>query len=164
VVQLPDVIYTDAVVTAAGSGGPLLNVAGEVVGVLIAASREPDVALAVDGLQSAVEEIIQAGQLRVPSLGAQTLSVTSSDVALSGGTIGAKIESVETGGPAQLAGLKAGDVITQLDDQKVDDRDPLTQVLRARFRAGQKVAVSYTRAGSTDQVQLTLTDERPTCQ
>jgi putative serine protease PepD len=163
-VQLPDVIYTDAVVAVADSGGPLLNVGGEVIGVLIAATREPDVALAVDSLQTAVEEIIQAGALTVPSLGAQTVTVTSTEVALGGGTVGAKIESVEAGGPAQAAGLKAGDVITRLNDQRLDNQDPLPQVLRGSFRAGQKVAVSYTRGGSTGQVQLTLMDERPACQ
>jgi putative serine protease PepD len=163
-IQLPDVIYTDANVAPADSGGPLLNVGGQVVGVLVGANREPDVALAVDGLQSAVEEIIQAGELRVPSLGAQTATVTSADVELAGGTMGAKIESVEPGGPAQQAGLKAGDVITQLGDQKLGDQNALPQVLRTRFRAGQKVAVSYTRGSSTGQVQLTLLDERPACQ
>ena len=111
-----------------------------------------------------MEEIIQAGSLTVPSLGVQALTVTSADVALSGGTMGAKLESVEPGGPAQQAGLKAGDVVTQLDDRKLDDRDALPQVLRTQFRAGQKVTVSYTRGGSNGQVQLTLVDERPVCQ
>jgi S1-C subfamily serine protease len=163
-VQLPDVIYTDAAVAPSDSGGPLLNVGGQVVGVLIMANRQPDVAVAVDGLQAAVEEIIQAGQLTVPSLGAQAVTVTSADVELAGGTMGAKIESVQPGGPAQQAGLKAGDVITQLDDQKLGDQNALPQVLRTRFRAGQKVAVSYSRGSSTGQVQLTLMDERPVCQ
>jgi putative serine protease PepD len=163
-VQLADVMYTDAVVAPADSGGPLLNVGGEVVGVLIAANRAPDVALAIDSMQSAVEEIIQAGALSVPSLGAQTVVVTTADVQLGGGTVGAKIASLTPGGPAQLAGLRDGDVITQLDDQKVGDKNPLPQALRTSFRAGQKVAVSYARGGTTGQVQLTLTDERPTCQ
>jgi putative serine protease PepD len=162
-IQLPDVIYTDAAVAAADSGAPLLNVGGQVVGVLILANREPDVALAVDGLQAAVEEIIQAGQLTVPSLGAQTLAVTSADVELGGGTVGARIESVEPGGPAQQAGLKVGDVITQLDDQKLGDQNAMPQLLRSRFKAGQKVVVTYARGGSTGQVQLTLMDERPAC-
>src|SRR5207237_8579389 len=105
--QLPDVSFTDATVTPADAGGPLLNVGGEVVGVLLGANREPGVALAIDGLQPAVEEIIQAGELRVPSLGVQALTVTSADVALGGGTVGARIESAEPGGPAQPAGLKA---------------------------------------------------------
>jgi putative serine protease PepD len=163
-IQLPDVIYTDAAVAPADLGGPLLNVGGQVVGVLAVANRAPNVALAVDDLQSAVEEIIQAGQLTVPSLGALAVTVTSGEVGLAGGTMGAKIEYVEPGGPAQQAGLKVGDVITQLDDQKLDDQHALPQVLRNRFKAGQKVAVSYSRGGSTGQVQLTVLDERPACQ
>jgi putative serine protease PepD len=163
-IQLPDVLYTDAAVAAADSGAPLLNVGGQVVGVVILADRQPDVAVAVDGMQAAVEEIIQAGQLTVPSLGAPTVRVTSADVELNGGTVGARIESVEPGGPAQQAGLKVGDVITQLDDQKLGDQNALPQVLRSRFKAGQKVVVSYTRGASSGQVQVTLVDERPVCQ
>jgi len=162
-IQLADVIYTDTAVAPSDSGGPLLNVGGQVLGVLIGANQEPDVALAVDGMQSAVEEIIQTGELTVPSLGAQAVTVTSTAVELAGGTAGARIASLEAGGPAQQTGLRVGDVITQLDDQRLGDQNALPQVLRTRFRAGQKVAVSYTRGSSTGQVQLTLLDERPAC-
>ncbi|MBO0685153.1 MAG: trypsin-like peptidase domain-containing protein [Candidatus Dormibacteraeota bacterium] len=163
--QMPDVIYTDAALSSSDVGGPLLNIGGQVVGVLMGSGQTPNMALGIDGLQAGVEEIIQTGQLMVPSLGAQTTTVTSRDVALSGGTVGARIQSDEAGGPAQRAGLKAGDVITQLDDQKLDDQHALPQVLRNSFRAGQKVTVSYVPIGaSATQVQLVLTDERPTCQ
>jgi putative serine protease PepD len=163
-VQMPDLLYTDAALTATDSGGPLLNVGGQVVGVLLEAGRTPSLALGIDGLQAGVEEIVQTGELTVPSMGAQAVTVTSTDVALSGGRVGARIQSIEPGSPAQRAGLKAGDVVTQLDDQKLDDQHALPQVLRTNFRAGQKVTVSYTSGASASQVQLVLADERPTCQ
>ena len=70
---------------------------------------------------------------------------------------------LEKGGPADSAGLQRGDVITQLDDVKLDAAHPLRLLLRSRFRPNQRVIVSYTRAGASTQTQLTLAGQHPTC-
>jgi S1-C subfamily serine protease len=59
--------------------------------------------------------------------------------------------------------LLPGDVITQLDDVKLDAAHPLRLLLRSRFRPNQRVAVTYFRAGSSTQVQLTLAGQHPIC-
>jgi putative serine protease PepD len=162
--QLANVIQTDAPMDAQVSGAPLLNVGGHVVGVTMAAGAQPaGFALAAGDLQPEVEQIIQAGRLVVPSLGARATDVGTSAAAVRGGTAGARIASVTAGGPADRAGLRAGDVITQLDDQRLDDAHPLAQVLRARFKPDQRVTVGYTRAAGAGQVQLTLLSEHPAC-
>jgi putative serine protease PepD len=71
--------------------------------------------------------------------------------------------TIEKDGPAAAAGLQPGDVITQLDDVKVDAAHPLSLVLRSRFRPSQRVAVTYTRAKASTQAQLTLGGQHPTC-
>ena len=70
---------------------------------------------------------------------------------------------LDKGGPAALAGLQPGDVVTQLDDVKLDAAHPLRLLLRSRFHPNQRVTVTYSRSGVSTQAQLTLTGQRPTC-
>jgi len=164
--QLSNVIETDAQVDPGVSGAPLLNVGGHVIGVTMAATShgQPTAfTLPSSDLEQEVEQIIQAGILVVPSLGAQTVDVGIDAASIRGGVPGAQIMSVDPGGPADRAGLKAGDVVTQLDNQKLDDAHPLAPALRTSFKPDQRVTVSYTRAGSAGQVQLTLLGDHPTC-
>jgi putative serine protease PepD len=164
--ELANVIQTDAPIDPAVSGAPLLNVGGHVVGVTMAATsggQPAGFALPADDLQPEVEQIIQAGGLVVPSLGAQTTDVGVQTATIRGGAAGARITAVTAGSPAERAGLKVGDVITQLDDQRLDDAHPLAQVLRDRFKPDQRVTVSYVRASSAGQVQLTLLGAHPAC-
>jgi putative serine protease PepD len=164
--QLSDVIQTDAVIDSSMSGGPLVSMGGQVVGVTVAGgSQSQPVALALpsSNLQPEVEQIEQTGQLVVSSLGVQVADVTAADATLRGGSAGARVTDVVAGGPAERAGLKPGDVIVQLDDQRLDDAHPLAQVLRSRFKPDQKVTVTYVRSGSTSQLQMTLRGEHPPC-
>jgi putative serine protease PepD len=164
--HLSDVIQTDAVIDGSMSGGPLLNTGGQVVGVSMAGgSQSQPVALAVPSsdLQPEVEQIEQTGQLVVASLGAPVTDVSVAEATLRGGPAGARVTDVIAGGPAEHAGLRAGDVIVQLDDQRLDDAHPLAQVLRSRFKPDQKVTVTYVRNGSTSQLQMTLRGEHPPC-
>jgi S1-C subfamily serine protease len=77
--------------------------------------------------------------------------------------IGSQLLTISAGGPAALASLQPGDVITQLDDVKIDAAHPLGLLLRSRFHANQKVTVSYWRSGTSTQTQLTLSRQHPTC-
>lgn len=165
-IQMSDLIRTDVGIDPGVSGGPLLNVGGHVVGVAMAATsqgRATGLAIPAGDVQPEVEEIVQGSGLIVPSLGAQTLDVSVDTAAIQNSVAGAQITAVDGGGPAALAGLRPGDVITQLDDQRLDDAHPLGQMLRARFRPAQRVTVSYVRAGSSGQVQLTLLGAHPAC-
>jgi putative serine protease PepD len=164
-VQLTDVIDTDAPIEPTSAGGPLLNVDGQVIGVTMArgGAEEGGVALASTDLQPEVEQIVQHGQLVVPSLGARSAIVTAREAAITGEVAGGRLDAPAPGGPADRAGLKQGDVVKQLDDVTIDDAHPLSLVLRSRFQPDQKVTVSYDRAGTAGQVQVTLDGERPAC-
>jgi S1-C subfamily serine protease len=165
--QLGNVIQMDTTIDPSMSGGPLLNAGGQVVGVNMATAgsqSQPAVfALASSDLQPVVEQVQQTGQLVVASLAAQVVTVSAADSTLRGATAGARVVDVAAGGPAERAGIRAGDVIVQVDDQRLDDAHPLAQVLRSRFKPDQKVTVTYVRSGSTTQVQLTLRGEHPPC-
>jgi len=143
--ELSDVIVPDALIDRSNSGGPLLNVGGQVVGVLMAATGQGQpvgFAVPANDVQPEIEEIVRSGQLVVPALGLVSTDITPDQAALRGLVPGALVGQVTTAGPAANAGFKEGDVITALDDLKLDAAHPLGQVLRARFRPSQRVKVT----------------------
>jgi len=165
--QVTDVIQTDSRLAPDVSGGPLLNLGGQVVGVTAAGAsggQPVSYALSASFIRPEVEQIVQSGQLVVPTLGIQTSEVTAEEAALRGGTAGALVVVVRAGEPAEVAGLKQGDVITALDDVKLDAAHPLGEVLRTLYRPAQRVNVTYSRGGTSDQKQVTLAGEHPRCQ
>jgi putative serine protease PepD len=166
VIELSDTIQTSSVINAGTAGGPLLNVGGQVVG--IAMQSQPPTGtngfgLNVADVQDDVQQILQTGQLVVSSLGATSTDLSPELATLSGLPVGSQLATVDKGGPADSAGLQAGDVITQLDDVKLDAAHPLRLLLRSRFHPNQRVTVTYTRGGSSSQAQVTLTGQHPTC-
>ncbi len=165
-IELSDVIQTSAVIDARTSGGPLVNVGGQVIGIAMqsqAASGATGFALNVADVQDDVNQIVQTGQVVVASIGATSTDLSAEVATLTGLPPGSQLVVLDKGGPAAAAGLQAGDVITQLDDVKLDAAHPLRLLLRSRFHPNQRVTVSYTRAGASTQTQLTLSGQHPTC-
>jgi putative serine protease PepD len=119
--------------------------------------------LNVADIQDVVQQILQSGQVVVPSLGVTSTELSPEMASLYGLPAGSQLVTLDQGGPAATAGLQSGDVITQLDDVKLDAAHPLSLVLRSRFHPNQRVAVTYTRAGTSTQAQLTLTGQHPSC-
>jgi putative serine protease PepD len=164
--ELSDIVQTSARVNSGTSGGPLLNVQGQVIAVAMSpqpASGISGFGLNVADIQDVVQQILQNGQVVVSSLGAATSELSPEMAPLYNLPAGSQIVTLDKGGPAAAAGLQPGDVITQLDDVKLDAAHPLSLVLRSRFRPSQRVAVTYTRAGTSTQAQLTLAGQHPTC-
>jgi putative serine protease PepD len=163
-IQISDTIETDAAIDGDTAGGPLLNVAGQVIGVAMAA--EPGTSsygLNTADIQDDVQQILQAGTVTIPWLGATTTDMSAQVAALQNLPQGSLIESVAPGSPAANAGLQQGDVITALDEVQLDAAHPLTLLLRSQFHIDQRVTVTYTRGGASSQVQLTLSGQHPTC-
>jgi S1-C subfamily serine protease len=164
--ELSDIVQTSARVNSGTSGGPLLNVQGQVIAVAMSpqpASGISGFGLNVADIQDVVQQILQNGQVVVSSLGAATTELSPELAALYNLPAGSQIVTLEKDGPAAAAGLQPGDVITQLDDVKVDAAHPLSLVLRSRFRPSQRVAVTYTHGKTSTQAQLTLAGQHPTC-
>ena len=165
-VEISDTVQTSSVIGAGTAGGPLLNVGGQVVGV--AMQSQSSVSSAGFGLNVAdivddVQQIMSTGQVVVASLGVTSTDLSQQAGALAGLPEGSQLITVEKGGAAAAAGLQPGDVITQLDDVKLDAAHPLRLLLRSRFHPDQRVAVTYFRGGASTQVQLTLAGQHPVC-
>ncbi len=163
-IQFSDTIQTSVAIDGGTSGGPLLNIQSQVVGIAVASPATlAGFGLNVADVQDDVQQILSTGKVVVSSMGAATTDVTPESAVLSGLPEGSQVVTVDKGGPAAAAGLRQGDVITQLDDVHIDAAHPLSLLLRSRFHASQRVTVTYTRGGSSTQAELTLTGAHPTC-
>ena len=162
--EISDTIETDATIDGTTEGAPLLNVGGQVIGIAMRApAGAGSYGLNTADIQDDVQQILQNGQVTLPWLGATTTDMSAQTAALKNLPQGSLVESVTADSPAALAGLQQGDVITALDDVKLDAAHPLTLLLRSQFHIDQRVTVTYTRGGASTQVQLTLAGQHPTC-
>jgi putative serine protease PepD len=159
---LPDAIQTSAPINPGNSGGALVTTAGEVVGIptLTAAGSQGS---QVQGIGFAIpsnlardiaKQLIDSGKVtnsHRAAIGAQVGTVTGQD----GGPAGTGIVAVTSGGPADRAGLREGDVIQAADGTATPDTQALAGVLAAAD-PGDQITLSVTRGGQNLDVKLTL--------
>jgi putative serine protease PepD len=151
--SIPGAIQTDAAINHGNSGGPLLNLRGQVIGVTSQIESESGgnvgigFAIPSNTVRSVVEQIVSGGKVEHAYLGVSIGSPKD-------GT-GALIGSVTSGSPAAAAGLRAGDVITEFDGRAIASPDALTAAVAAKT-PGAVVDVTYVRGGKTATVQATL--------
>jgi serine protease Do len=163
---LTDLFQTDAAINEGNSGGPLVNINGEVIGINTAvASGAQNIGFAqpVNDLKGLIAGILDNGQIQQPYLGVRYVSLTN-DLAKEFSiktTRGAYIISsneqpaVVDGSPAARAGLKNKDVIVKVDNTNIDDKNSLTSVL-AKHKVGEQVDLTVVRGGKTIQVKVSL--------
>lgn len=152
-------IQTDAAINPGNSGGPLLNSAGQVIGInsaiaTLAPSFSGEVgsiglgfAIPINSARRIAEEIIETGDSSTPIIGV-TLDTTFTDG-------GSRISEITAGGPADAAGLRSGDIITALQGRDTSDSTELVVAIRS-FAPGETVQVTFVRGGQTRTVNLVL--------
>ena len=153
-------IQTDAQINPGNSGGPLLNSAGQVVGVNFAieqAQAGPGLGFALDGnaARDIANQLIQTGHVNRPFLGVTYDQLDETTAAANGLVVGAVVTAVTPGSPADHAGIKIHDVLTKVNDQSIDDSHPLKDVLR-QYAPGTKISVTISRGGKNQTLQVTL--------
>ena len=153
-------IQTDAQINPGNSGGPLLNSAGQVVGVNFAieqAQAGPGLGFALDGnaARDIANQLIQTGHVNRPFLGVTYQQLDETAAAANGLVVGALVSDVTAGSPAANAGIKVHDVITKVNNQAIDDLHPLKDVLR-QYAPGTKASVVVYRGGKSQTLQVTL--------
>jgi serine protease Do len=153
-------IQTDAQINPGNSGGPLLNSAGQVIGVNFAieqAQAGPGLGFALDGnaARDIANQLIQTGHVNRPFLGVTYQQFDETAAAANGLVVGAWVTDITAGSPAARAGIKVHDVITKVNSQAIDDLHPLKDVLR-QFAPGTKVSVTVYRGGKSQTLQVTL--------
>jgi S1-C subfamily serine protease len=169
-------IQTDAAINHGNSGGPLLNGAGEVIGVNTQIKSESGgndgIGFAVPSstVASIVPQIISSGSVEHAYLGVGVASISESVAAELGVPAGAMVTEVREGTPAAEAGLRpaggstmvdgqsfptGGDVITAVDGEAVTDGADLQSAIDAK-KPGDTVSITYTRNGESTTVEVSL--------
>ena len=144
-------IQTNAALNEGNSGGPLINVYGQVVGVntikMMSFSSNVEglgFALPMRSVQKMVNDILESGEvLPEPRLG---VTVYDMPKALPGGSRGVEVQEVSPGSAADRAGMKPGDVIVSAGGQAVTERHMLLSV-RRQFRVGDDLPMTVWRSG-----------------
>ena len=158
-----NLLQTDASINPGNSGGPLLNLRGEVVGINTAVAQAQGIGFAIptSTVEQVLDDLMHKGKVIRPWLGVQMQNLTPDMAQYLGlpNTEGVLVVGVVPGSPAQLAGLKQGDVIQKWGDHKVNDTEQALEEIR-RSQIGQRVAATVYRQGRTIQVMITV-DERP---
>ncbi len=152
-------IQTDAAINPGNSGGPLLDGAGRVIGInsaiaTLAGSLNAETgsiglgfAIPINTAKRIAEEIIATGDSNTPIIGVVLNTAYTGE--------GAEVGELTADGPAQAAGIKAGDIITALNGRQVADSTELVVSIRS-YDPGDTVDVTFTRNGQTRTVSLTL--------
>jgi serine protease Do len=149
-----------AAINSGNSGGPVLNNRGEVIGVSAAKPNDPGIegiyfAIPFDDVRTLIADWEAVGVRARPYLGITVKTVDGRDYTNNTVVKGAGIDSVTEGGPADIAGLKIGDVITKVDNHEITTHDGLISTVRRYYGAGETAKLSVYRAGET--ITLTIT-------
>jgi len=159
---LDDVIQTDAALNPGNSGGPLLNLSGEVIGINVATTTGAEnigFSIPVNAVKPVLADFKVTGRIVRPFLGIEYVIVTEDLSVLRKLPQGAFIQKVVSGAPAEEVGLKAGDIITKIDDEAINETNTLAAVIRSH-KVGDKLVLTVDRNGESLTLTVTL-DEAP---
>ncbi len=179
---IDDVIQTDAAINPGSSGGPLLNTAGELIGINTSIIGKGNIgigfAVPADTVRRVVTDLIKEGRVVRPWLGFDGYSVTENlaaalDLPVSHGVLVARVGS---GGSFERAGIRGasriailyneriligGDIITQVDGREVDSREQLRAIINKR-RPGESVRLTIYRGNTRIEKDVLLLEQPST--
>ena len=168
------VIQTDAAINSGNSGGPLINMAGQVIGInsmkLVSDTNGSNVegmgfSIPSNEVVRIINQLVKNGKITRPSLGVGLIDLSSvsqdqqsSVLKLpSRVTKGAVVMTITDGGAAKSAGIKKYDVITKIGNKSVTDVSSLRTALY-KYKVGQSAKVTYYRNGKAHTVTVKLTE------
>lgn len=168
---LEDVIQTDAAINRGNSGGPLLNLRGEVIGVNTAMALEAEnigFAIPINKAKKDIEQVKSLGKIVYPFLGVRYVIINDEIQARNNLPVnyGAWVirgdqpgeTAIFPGSAAQIAGLKEGDIILEFNSEKITTENSLAKIIM-KYNPGDKVALKVSRNSQEKIFQVTL-DER----
>jgi serine protease Do len=155
--SLSGLIQTDAAINPGNSGGPLVNSAGQVVGINTATSGDAQnigFAIAIDNAKPVVDQLRKGGS-GSSSGSTQQGGQAFLGVSVTDGQTGALVQDVDASAPAGQAGIQQGDEIVSLGGQSVQSADNLTTAMQSH-KPGDKVSITFLRGQSRQSVDVQL--------
>ena len=156
-------VQTDAAINPGNSGGPLVNISGQVVGVNSAIATTGGLlqeagnigvgfAIPIEQVKVTADQILRTGEARYPVIGARVSTAPQSEYS------GALIDDVTKGSPAQAAGVRKGDRVIRLDDNRVTDGVTLIVQIRT-YQPGDVIELTVVRDGEEKRLSVKLGSE-----
>lgn len=156
--NLDDLIQTDAAINPGNSGGPLLNSAGQVIGMNVATTEGAQnigFAVPINSIKKIADEFINKGSVTRPFLGISYKFISKDVALLNDVPQGAYIQQIVPGSSAEKAGLANGDIVTKIDNQPVGDESKISGVIAGK-QIGDKITLNVWRNGKEIQLNATL--------
>lgn len=165
---IENLLQTDAAINSGNSGGPLVNLAGEVIGINTLVVRNTGTGAVAEGLgfsipantaRAIAEQIIEKGYFSRPYLGISWQFITPRIASRYRLPVewGIYISDVVAGSPASQAGLEVGDIITRIDDIPLDETHSYINTLFS-YQPGDQITIELIRDSEMLEVQVTLTE------
>ena len=155
-----NLIQTDAAINSGNSGGPLVNVSGEVIGVNTAKISSTGVeglgfAIPINEVLPIVEELIENKTIARPYIGISGMDLSESVAKRNNLVVGIYIQEVEKDSPANLAGLKQGDVIVAVDGIEIATIEELNDIKNEK-EIGDSITLKIYRNKQYKELKVTL--------
>ncbi len=164
-VSMENLIQVDAAINSGNSGGPLLDDQGKVIGINTAKAESGEnmgFAIPIDAAKPIVDSIKESGDYSRAYMGVTVGNVATAieqnPSANFGTKTGAYIDTVTKGSPAEAAGLQKGDVIVEVDGNKIETRSDLINLL-LKYKSGDTINVKYYRDGNVNTTNVKLTND-----
>lgn len=164
--RIEGVIQTDAAINQGNSGGPLLNLKGEVIGInvaMVSGAQNIGFAIPINQAKKAIESVRRIGKIITPYLGVRYLIITpesakkeklpvENGVLVRGDKDG---PAVMPNSPASKAGIQAEDIIVEIDGNKITQENSLALLIK-KYNVGDMITLKILRNGKTLELKATL--------
>ena len=157
--ELDNVIQTDAAINPGNSGGPLMNSAGQVIGVNTAIAQGGEnigFALPIQVVKDSLKNFNETGQFNRPYLGVSYQIITREVAIRNEIAEGAYVERVVEGSAAEKSGIQRGDIITKFDGEKISESKGGLAGFIAKKKVGDTITITVYRDGKTLEFKATL--------
>ncbi len=156
--SLDNLIQTDAAINPGNSGGPLLNSAGNVVGVNVATTEGAQnigFAIPINPVKEIVEEFLQKGFISRPYLGIQYRFISKDIAVLNEIPQGAYIQGILEDSPADEAGVEEGDIIIKIGKERIDAENKIGDII-SKAQIGARLDLTVWRNGKEISLNATI--------
>ncbi len=163
--KLEDIIQTDTAINRGNSGGPLINLKGEVVGINTAVSTEGEnigFAISIDKAKRSIEQVKTLGRISYPYMGVRYIILNKEiskarDIEVDYGAliVGDNEPAFVDGSPAQKAGIKEGDVILEINGEKITEDNSLAKII-SKYNPFESLNLKILRDGQEIYLNIIL--------